>query len=202
MLAVNLADFSSSVLDSIRIADLFFLLSTITAGGIWWVKYRKQAEVEVGTYGLLTLSGRYILLIALIALLPVVKLWSRGGFKVAYERLQDAYLHTCNVPMFTVFGSMYYDYTCDQVVYTPEIEGKINLWLEKRSGYKSLFPKVSVYDNCIFILAESLESWVLEQTVEGQELTPNLNKLLQEASTLYAPHALSQAKGGRSIDAQ
>ena len=52
------------------------------------------------------------------------------------------------------------------------------------------------------ILAESLESWVLEQTVEGQELTPCLNRLLKDSTTIYAPYVVSQVKGGRSIDAQ
>lgn len=51
-------------------------------------------------------------------------------------------------------------------------------------------------------MAESLESWVLNLTVENQEITPYLNKLLKEPSTLYAPHVLTQVNGGRSIDAQ
>lgn len=43
---------------------------------------------------------------------------------------------------------------------------------------------------------------MLDKTVEGQELTPNLNKILKDTSVIYAPHVLSQVKGGRSIDAQ
>jgi phosphoglycerol transferase MdoB-like AlkP superfamily enzyme len=56
--------------------------------------------------------------------------------------------------------------------------------------------------NCIVILAESLESWVLERTIEGQEIMPYMNRLLRDSTTLYAPNVLSQVKGGRSIDAQ
>ena len=56
--------------------------------------------------------------------------------------------------------------------------------------------------HCIIILAESLESWVLERTVEGQEIMPCMNRLLRDSATLYAPDVLSQVKGGRSIDAQ
>ena len=62
--------------------------------------------------------------------------------------------------------------------------------------------RIGIRNNCIVILAESLESWVLEREVEGQEITPYLNKLLQDSTTLYAPHVLTQVKGGRSIDAQ
>lgn len=54
----------------------------------------------------------------------------------------------------------------------------------------------------VVIFVESLESWVLERSVEGQELTPCLNRLLHEGRTLYAPQVVTQVKGGRSIDAQ
>lgn len=54
----------------------------------------------------------------------------------------------------------------------------------------------------VVIFVESLESWVLERSVEGQELTPCLNRLLHEERTLCAPQVVTQVKGGRSIDAQ
>lgn len=54
----------------------------------------------------------------------------------------------------------------------------------------------------VVIFVESLESWVLERSVEGQELTPCLNRLLHEERTFYAPQVVTQVKGGRSIDAQ
>lgn len=43
---------------------------------------------------------------------------------------------------------------------------------------------------------------MLEKKVDGKEITPCLNRLLKEKSTLYAPNVLTQVKGGRSIDAQ
>lgn len=202
LLASNLSDFTSSVFDSLRLVDLFFPLSTVVAGVLWWRNFRcKRNTTEVKKHASGSVFTRYILLILLVLLIPAVRLWSQNGFKAAYERLQDAYLHTCNVPMYTIFGSLYYDYTCDNVVYTPEIKGSIDSWLSRKAEYKSVVPQTS-YDNCIIILAESLESWVLNKEVEGQELTPNLNRILQDSSVIYAPHVLSQVKGGRSIDAQ
>ena len=38
--------------------------------------------------------------------------------------------------------------------------------------------------------------------VDGIEITPNLNRLVAEDSTLYAPNMLTQVRGARSIDAQ
>ena len=202
LLASNLSDFSSSVIDSCRVVDLFFPLSTIAAGILWWRNFRKPEDKQVRKERKRYSIARYVLLILLVALIPAIRLWSQNGFKAAYERLQDAYLHTCNVPMYTIFGSLYYDYTCDQIVYTEDIKNDIDSWLARKTDCKSVLPHVYAKDNCVIILAESLESWVLNKTVEGQEITPNLNRILRDSSVIYAPHVLSQVKGGRSIDAQ
>lgn len=202
LLASNLSDFSSSVIDSCRVVDLFFPLSTIAAGILWWRNFRKPEDKQVRKERKRYSIARYVLLILLVALIPAIRLWSQNGFKAAYERLQDAYLHTCNIPMYTIFGSLYYDYTCDQIVYTEDIKNDIDSWLARKTDCKSVLPQVYAKDNCVIILAESLESWVLNKTVEGQEITPNLNRILRDSSVIYAPHVLSQVKGGRSIDAQ
>lgn len=203
LLVGNLSDFTSSVVDSWRMVDLFFPLSTVAAVVLYWYNfYRKPAGNPVRQHKPGMSLVRYITLIFMVALIPAVRLWSQNGFKAAYERLQDAYLHTCNIPMYTIFGSLYYDYICDQIVYTREIEDRIESWLARRTDGTSVRLPVYAKDNCIIILAESLESWVLDKTVEGQELTPNLNKILKDSSVIYAPRVLSQVKGGRSIDAQ
>lgn len=132
LLASNLSDFSSSVIDSCRVVDLFFPLSTIAAGILWWRNFRKPEDKQVRKERKRYSIARYVLLILLVALIPAIRLWSQNGFKAAYERLQDAYLHTCNVPMYTIFGSLYYDYTCDQIVYTEDIKNDIDSWLAGR----------------------------------------------------------------------
>ena len=104
--------------------------------------------------------------------------------------------------MFTVFGCVYYDLTEQQQEITPEIDQRIGSWLAAQPAWTPLPDSIETRRNCILILAESFESWVLEQEVEGQEITPCLNRLLKEPTTLYAPHVLTQVKGGRSIDAQ
>ncbi len=198
MLAGNLKDFTASVCDASRWMDLFFPLSTLFAGFVWWKYGRNEsAEVPGSRFPL-----RYFLLILVTGLLSFGLIEMKRGYKAAFESLQNANMHTCGTPMYTVFGSLYYDYLREQVVYTPEIEKHINTWLADKPAWKSLPIEIEVRDNCILILAESLESWVLEKTVEGNEITPYLNKLLKDSTTLYAPYVLTQVKGGRSIDAQ
>lgn len=198
----NLLDFTSSLWSSFHLSDLLFILSTGFVCVMCWKFNRSEAGKTILVSFRLLRSSRYLLLVLLICLFPTLWILSQNGFKAVNERLKDAYLHTCNVPMYTLFGSMYYDYSCDQEVYTNKIQREIDCWLAGRSDLKSTLPSVRVYDNCILILAESFESWVLEKSIEGQEVTPNLNRLLRETTTIYAPYVLTQVKGGRSIDAQ
>ena len=192
----NLKDFTDSVWGSFRITDLVFPLSTVAAA----IARRRmkcpatlsRSMKEIRVYALLT--GGFVLIAG-------STLWLQGGFKKVYEALQDSYTHTCGTPMYTVFGSICYDYMRDVETYTPEVGIHIEDWLRQHPPM-SAPTDTTTRTHCIVILAESLESWVLEQTVEGQELTPCLNRLLKDSTTIYAPYVVSQVKGGRSIDAQ
>ena len=53
--------------------------------------------------------------------------------------------------------------------------------------------------NLLVIQVESLENFVLNQRVEGQEITPNINKLL--GNSLYFKNYYEQVGGGNSSDA-
>lgn len=57
--------------------------------------------------------------------------------------------------------------------------------------------------NLIILLVESLESWPLNlRDTDGNEVTPNINKLLQSEHVFYADKISSQARAGRSGDGQ
>lgn len=69
------------------------------------------------------------------------------------------------------------------------------------------FPVTEVTDtlpqqNLLFIIVESLETFPLGKTVEGQEITPFLNQLIRDTLTFYAPHVVTQVKDGMSSDGQ
>lgn len=63
------------------------------------------------------------------------------------------------------------------------------------NSYKEMFKG----KNLIVIQVESLESFVLNQKINGQEITPNLNKLL--ANSLYFSDFYEQVYNGTSSDA-
>lgn len=201
LLAGNLKDFTASVGDALRWPDLFFPLTTCAAG-IFWFRRGRQEPSCTDRDGWHSFRLRYLCLVALAGLSSFALIERKGGCKAALDSLQNANMHTCGTPMYTILGTLYYNYLQERIVYTPEIARHIASWLEEKAAGRSFPVKVEVRDNCILILAESFESWVLERTVEGNEITPYLNKWLKDSATLYAPYVLTQVKGGRSIDAQ
>lgn len=199
LLAGNLKDFTGSVWLSFRVTDLLFFLLTLIPGIVWWHSYRNKTPHSLSRS---RKWGTYTGILLLLTLFPAWEIIRHKGFRKAYESLQNANMYSCATPMYTVFGSLYYDYIKGTVPYTPEIEETISVWLAEHVTRPIPLPDAEYRKNCILILAESLESWVLETLYEGIEITPCLNKLLTDSATLYAPHVLTQVKGGRSIDAQ
>lgn len=78
---------------------------------------------------------------------------------------------------------------------------KVDKWLEwnnedlQPNEYMGIFKD----KNVIYIQAESLETFVIGQTVNGEEITPVLNKIVNGG--LYFPNMYEQNSGGNSVDA-
>lgn len=192
-LAGNLSDFTASVFDSLRWTDLLFPLSTFVC--LYVSSKGKKAALphQIRNYTLAT---------GAVLLLSCGLNAAKGGFKAAYDSLQDANYHTCGVPMYTLFGHLYYNALQEKETYTPSIGQTIQGWMAAQPAYKPLPDSIAGRSNLVVILCESLESWVLERDIERKEITPCLNALLRSPSTLYAPKVLTQVAGGRSIDCQ
>lgn len=194
LLVGNLADFTQSVFDSIRWYDALFPLSTAAIAS-WY----KKTQVKHTVYP----ARRLYSLTVMISCLIVIGYIATGAFKKEYNGMKSsAHLYASTTPYYTLFGNLYYDFTERTPHFTADDADQIGEWLNQKPALTPLSTQLPTRKNCILILAESLESWVLEQTVEEQEITPYLNQLLKDSTTLYAPHVLTQVKGGRSIDAQ
>lgn len=194
----NLADFTDSVWESLRWSDLGFPATT----AILIIAIAKTDLRAVITGALRQCSLTLTACVLGSAAITGIYLVCKGGFKAAYLDLMYDY-STCGAAVYTIPGAMCYEIVKGDVELTPEIENRIQIWLDKRPGNRYTAPRRdSVPQNVIILLLESFESWSIGLTVEGQELTPNLNRLLKEEHTFYAPNVLTQVKGARSIDAQ
>lgn len=195
--AGNLADFKASVTDSLRWADIVLPLITI-ATAVMAFRYKttkRQPLTAVLKWWAAPLAGFALLLTG-------VNLCKGGFHKSLRSVRQSAYLCSADAPIFSVFGCIWYDITDAAEPITPEKQAEIERWLASQPKHQPANSVTEKRSNLLIVFAESLESWVLEKKVDGKEITPCLNRLLKEKSTLYAPNVLTQVKSGRSIDAQ
>lgn len=190
----NLKDFTQSIYGSLRLYDLLFPLTTLLVGSaLWSPKIRPSWGSPFPC--LATWVGCLLLLTGW--------LYPDGGFRKRYKELRvSAYLYASGTPMFTLVGTLYYEWMESQSPDDPIVRSQLTQALQALPPRHQLPDSLPRRSQCVLILAESLESWLLERSVEGQELTPCLNRLLQQPHTIYAPHVLTQVNGGRSIDAQ
>lgn len=195
--AGNLADFKASVTDSLRWADIVLPLITIATAVMAFrpKATKRQPLTAVLKWWAAPLAGFALLLTG-------VNLCKGGFHKSLRSVRQSAYLCSADAPIFSVFGCIWYDITDAAEPITPEKQAEIERWLASQPKHQPADSVTEKRSNLLIVFAESLESWVLEKKVDGKEITPCLNRLLKEKSTLYAPNVLTQVKGGRSIDAQ
>lgn len=191
LLAGNLADFGSSVAASLRPVDALFPLTTLAA----WLAARRiprtAADARLRRRHLLTTAATLLAIGGLAA--------CGGGFRRSYAATLRHYPLSVT-PTYSIFGTLLYEALSEKVCFTPELAAEVARFVEgRRQGPPSA---VEAPRNAVVILLESFESWVLERSCGDVEITPCLNRLLGDARTLYAPHVLTQVRGGRSIDAQ
>jgi hypothetical protein len=202
-LAGNLADFMPAVAGSLNVCDALFPLST--AGAIIMMfKLRKTRGAVVLSFSRLV----YVVVLAVLVGGFALAMLPKGGFIKVYDRQRShAYLHSSMTPMYSLFGTLYYNIRLDNARLTDVQQAQVAGWFAEMDSYLSdnerIQPPVTVpKTNCVIIFAESLESWVIGLDFEGKEITPNLNRLVADSTTIYAPHVLTQVNAGRSIDAQ
>lgn len=199
LLAGNLADFQASVWESVRWVDLVFPAITVAL----LIRLRTTRIASVLRPVARKMFLRCVAAILVPAAILSIYIAIKGGYKAAYEDLLYDY-STCGAAVYTIPGTWVYEQVAGETELTPELEAKIQTWLDSRPALDSdsIPYAIEARDNCIIILAESFESWLIGTSVDGIELTPNLNRFLAEDNVLYAPNMLSQVRGARSIDAQ
>ncbi len=77
---------------------------------------------------------------------------------------------------------------------------EVDKFLDESPRYADNRYAVEPGRNLILIVVESMNSWLLNRTVNGVEIMPRLNNLLAREGTFAALHLLPQVKDGRSSD--
>jgi lipoteichoic acid synthase len=97
----------------------------------------------------------------------------------------------------------------EKLVLTDEEKSKIHNWFENKQSATEVTIQSSPENklkgfgrdkNLILIQVESLQNFVINKSVDGQEITPNLNKMLDHS--VYLPNIYPQTIDGNSSDAE
>lgn len=201
--AVNLQNLGSSILSMSREEDilLFLDIPLLLAGVLFGHKHRWQASPAKRLYGFL------------VGICAIYLLYAHYVFDISAERGQKQVLFAmCWAPSQTVTGLSplgyhifdVYNYIaeCRTLVLSADEKQEIENWYSQNrevlpdNEYKGLFKG----KNLILIQVESLETFYLKNSLNGEEITPNLNKLL--GSSLYFPNFYEQVSNGTTADAE
>lgn len=196
----NLDNLFSSIISMLREIDLLFILDLIILLGIGLKFKRLYSKTQRNVYSffiLLLLSVSYIYY-------QHIQQDIKGHgeemlFRVAWSPNQTM----SNLSPLGYHGFDIYNYIKDRndSTITPEETQAIQTWLKQKqeklpeNEYKGLFKG----QNLIMIQVESLERFVINQKINGQEITPNINELL--ADSLYFSNFYEQVYNGSSSDA-
>lgn len=134
-----------------------------------------------------------------------VKRVSEGSVRFVQDDWEASWCPSTRVANRSPLGDHFYEayQTIKKVCKKENTEdiNEIEEWLEwnKEDLPDNQFKGMAEGKNVIFLQIESLEDFVINQSVFGQEITPNLNKLVTEG--LYFNNVHEQNNGANSIDA-
>lgn len=195
----NATDLGTSILSLIKWYDLFLFVDVLV---IWYlskkktnmtVHYPKSGKVFALTMSLVLLAGNFLL-----AEMERPQLFTR-----AFDR---EYL-VKNIGLFNyhIYDTIGHSKVKTQRVFAdgnelPEIERYIEK--EIRSSEKSDLFGLAEGKNIIFISAESIQSFVINNEVNGETITPFLNSLTDDESTYYFENFYHQTEQGKTSDSE
>ncbi|MEN2765988.1 LTA synthase family protein [Ornithinibacillus xuwenensis] len=196
----NAGDLGESILSLIKLYDILLFVDVIV---IWYLSKAKQDKVTTKY----PRSGKVCTLALSLALIV-------GNFFLAeMERPQlftRAFDREYLVKYVGLFNYHIYDLALHSKVKTqhvfadgselPSIKEYVETDIEQ-SGKSELFG-IAEDRNVIFISAESLQSFVINNTVNGQEITPFLNGLTEDGDTYYFENFYHQTEQGKTSDSE
>ncbi|MFD1363059.1 LTA synthase family protein [Lentibacillus salinarum] len=198
--ASNMGDLGSSILTLIEVYDILFFLDVAI---IWYVSrtnpttmsvsYQRSGKVFALAMSFLLLAGNFFL-----AEMERPQLFTR-----AFDR---EYL----VKNIGLFNYHVYDAAVHSKVKTQRVfaDGNelpaINDYVDEEVRKDETSPLYGIAEdkNVIFITLESLQSFVINNDVNGEEVTPFLNSLIDDESTYYFENFYHQTEQGKTSDSE
>ncbi|HLR80670.1 MAG TPA: LTA synthase family protein [Bacillota bacterium] len=194
----NILDLGSSILTLVKWYDIFLFLDVML---IWYFSKKKR---PIGTYS----RSRKVFALAMSLVLVA------GNYFLAemerpqlFTRAFDREYLVKNIGLFHyhIYDIVVHSKVKSQRVFADGNElPTIQKYIDEnvRSNHTSPLHGVAEGKNIIFIWAESIQSFVIHNDVEGQEITPFLNQLTEDEDTYYFENFYHQTEQGKTSDSE
>ncbi|WP_415329076.1 LTA synthase family protein [Clostridium perfringens] len=187
--------FNFKPIDLLFLLDFVILFLVYKFTGLKNIKYKNSLKTRlvafIGVFGISAIVigfGHYYL--------DIAKKSDKVLFRIAWAPFQTF----SDISPLGYHGYDIYYYTNKEMTLTDAQKNEIKTWFDENkedlpdNKYKGMFEG----KNLIAIQVESLENFVIGQKVYGQEITPNINKLLK--NSLYFDNIKEQNNSGISSD--
>lgn len=200
----NLNGLEESIISSVRLIDVLFLLPSIFLLVFYW-GYLGKRMVEIKFLQRL----KYMVLMVLFSGLVIgYNLYSCRNDKINLLKGNGLFEYdvvngTWNYGFLHFWIFQLSNSLDDNGPLTAKDKNYIEGWMaEHQQSLNGQLSRKPISKNIILILVESLESFPIGARISDAEITPNINALLKSEHCLYASHVLPQVKDGRSSDSQ
>ncbi|SFC34285.1 LTA synthase family protein [Clostridium uliginosum] len=198
----NLDNLSGAIYSMFSSMDFLFILDFIVLG--IYIYFTRNSYKNIKRRSFKTFLFTFIIPILFIGYVPFnIHILNNTKVKDAY--LFDNYDPTNTARYFSPIGYHIFDlYTVyrDSKPYKLTKEDKSNIEeffeIKKENLPDNNYFGTSKNKNLIYIQVESLEDFVIGRTINGQEITPVLNKLT--SNSFYFPNVFEQVNEGTSSD--
>lgn len=202
----QVGDVGESIFALFRLSDALLLADVLVMGVLWLVISRKKVAVQkpsgfakIGTALLVLLLGWQLTAV------PFNKSMEDGGAWQFNKLISNMRVynftgllgfHSANITRYID------DNFINRKVYSEDEISEAQDWFDGRNAERMPGPYSGMAEgkNVIVLQVEALQNFVLNREVNGEEITPNLNRLAQE--NLYFPNFYEQTALGRTSDAE
>lgn len=211
LLAGNVAEFGDAIRHSLRLADLLF--PAITVITLLSMGRTPSSNTQAAVAGKKRIMSWLVTFVTGIVLCEICALFNGGVFRHIEHLKGECYYRATPPVVYTLPVSILADLLESNRPVSPEEIAYAREWMADADSLNNeagtplrdtQAPKMAYKpSNIVMIIVESLESWPIGKSIEGQEITPNLNRLMKDSTSVWAAtRVLSQVGPGRSIDGQ
>ncbi|WP_280771079.1 LTA synthase family protein [Salipaludibacillus daqingensis] len=194
----NMGDLSTSIIELIQWYDIFFFVDFIL---IWYVMIKKPEFLTVKKAPFRKSKSKYAIIAVVVGTIVFASQIDTTEHRT-HSFNRDHVIKSLGVYNFYIYDAYVHLTTNSQTVFADKedwdnIERHFNKYAEEPNQD---FTGVAEDMNVVMVSMESVESFVINEEVDGEEITPFLNELIEDS--FYFDNVYDQTGQGKTSDAE